>query len=198
MASVSHTPEVCDRHERHLYTSRAVRPRCAAGIMSGVRMVLVRHGHAGTKEAWTDEDRLRPLDARGRRQAKHLVDVIVPMQPTRLISSPYLRCIQTMELLAAKTGLAVHEDPVLTPNAGTGALELIRALATPDPSLPTDPSSRIVLCTHGEVIGDVLTAISREDDVRLSRRPPGLKGCVWVLDFHKGKVATARYISPGR
>jgi broad specificity phosphatase PhoE len=174
-----------------------------------VRMLLVRHGHAGTKEGWADDDRLRPLDARGRRQAKHLVGVIVPMDPTRLISSPHLRCLQTMEPIAEKSGLVVEEDLSLIPNAGAQAIDLIRALSSPDPasssqpssanrSPSSDPSSRIVVCTHGEVIGDVLAVLAREDGVRLSRRPPGLKGCVWVLDFHKGKVATARYISPGR
>jgi 8-oxo-(d)GTP phosphatase len=155
-------------------------------------MVLVRHGHAGTKEGWAGDDRLRPLDARGRRQAKHLVDVVVPMQPTRLLSSPYLRCLETMEPIAAKTGLVVEEDTSLTPESGAHALERIRVLSA------SELSSRIVLCTHGEVIGDVLAVLAREDGVRLRRRPPGLKGCAWVLDFHRDKVATARYISPGR
>jgi len=155
-------------------------------------MMLVRHGHAGTKEGWAGDDRLRPLDARGTRQAKHLAGVIVPMQPTRLISSPYTRCMQTMELIAAKTGLVVEEDSSLTPSAGSQALVLIRELST-SPS-----SDRVVMCTHGEVIGDVLAGLAREDGVRLSRRPPGLKGCVWVLDFRKAKLSTARYITPGR
>jgi 8-oxo-(d)GTP phosphatase len=155
-------------------------------------MLLVRHGHAGTKEGWAGEDRLRPLDARGRRQAKHLVGIIVPMKPTRLISSPYTRCLQTMELMATKTDLVVVEDPALTPNAGRHAIGLVRALSLSEPWGP------VVLCTHGEVIGDVLAVVASEDGVRLSRRPPGLKGCVWVLDFHAGKVATARYITPGR
>ena len=175
-----------------------------------VRMLLVRHGHAGTKEGWAEDDRLRPLDARGRRQAKHLVGVIVPMNPTRLISSPYLRCLQTMEPSAEKSGLVVEEDVSLIPNGGTRAIDLIRALSadtsdmssshpsTIDRPASPDPSSRIVVCTHGEVIGDVLAVVAREDDIRLSRRPPGLKGCVWVLDFEKGKVVSARYISPGR
>ncbi len=130
------------------------------------------------------------------------------MDPTRLISSPHLRCLQTMEPIAEKTGLLVEQDSSLIPNAGTKAIDLIRALSSThmssthpsstDRSVGEDRSSRIVLCTHGEVIGDVLAALAQEDDVRLSRRPPGLKGCVWVLDFHKGKVATAHYISPGR
>jgi 8-oxo-dGTP diphosphatase len=160
--------------------------------MSLVQMLLVRHGHAGTKEGWAGDDRLRPLDGRGMRQAEHLVGVIVPMRPTRLLSSPYARCRQTMELLAARTGLAVDEDDALTPSAGPQAFDLIRGLSR------ADGSGRLVLCTHGEVIGDVLARLAREDGVRLSRRPPGLKGCVWVLDFHKGAVSGARYITPGR
>jgi broad specificity phosphatase PhoE len=171
-----------------------------------VEILLVRHGHAGTKEGWADDDGLRPLDARGRRQAEHLVGVVVPMHPTRLLSSPYARCLQTMEPLGAKTGLVIEEDDALIPDAPLRALELVRSLSAepslsePSPAAPSPaaPSTRIVLCTHGEVIGDVLAALAKEDGVRLSRRPPGIKGCVWVLDFRKGKVDGARYIAPRR
>ena len=155
-------------------------------------MMLVRHGHAGTKEGWAGDDRLRPLDARGRRQAKHLVEVIVPLQPARLISSPYVRCLQTMEPIATKSGLVVEVDVALTPNAGQQALEVVRGLSS------SGGSSGVVLCMHGEVIGEILEVLASEDGVRLSRRPPGLKGCVWVLDFRKGTASTARYISPAR
>lgn len=48
------------------------------------------------------------------------------------------------------------------------------------------------------MIGEVLVVLAKEDGVALSRRPPGLKGCVWVLDFDHGKVSAARYIVPGR
>jgi 8-oxo-dGTP diphosphatase len=160
--------------------------------LTTVRTVLVRHGHAGTKEGWAGDDRLRPLDARGGRQAKHLLGVLVPLTPTRLLSSPYTRCLQTMELVAAKTGLAVEEDDAFTPLAPTRATEVVRELSS------RDPSSCVVICTHGEVIGEVLGVLASEDGIRLSRRPPGLKGCAWILDFHKGKLATARYVSPGR
>jgi 8-oxo-(d)GTP phosphatase len=181
-----------------------------------MEILLVRHGHAGTKEGWAGDDRLRPLDARGRRQAEHLVGVVVPMHPTRLLSSPHARCLQTMEPLAAKTGLVIEEDGALTPDAPQRALELVRSLSAelaprelssselassqsaPVEPAPTAPPARIALCTHGEVIGDVLAALAKQDGVRLSRRPPGLKGCVWVLDFRKGRVDTARYIAPGR
>ena len=155
-------------------------------------MLLVRHGHAGTKERWTGDDRLRPLDARGLRQADHLVGVLVLLRPDRIVSSPYVRCLQTMEPLALKTGLAVDEDTALTPSAAKAAVEVVRGLSM------SRSASRIVVCTHGEVLGEVLSVLATEDGLRLGRRPPGLKGCVWVLDFRKGKAAGARYIAPGR
>ena len=64
-----------------------------------------------------------PSDPRGKRQAEHLAHIVVPMMPTRLISSPFTRCLQTMELIAAKTGLEIEEDSALTPNAGGGHRE---------------------------------------------------------------------------
>src|ERR1039458_5974865 len=67
-----------------------------------VLMLLIRHGHAGTKEGWAGDDRLRPLDSRGRCQAEHLASIAVAFEPTGLISSPYVRCQQTMEPIAAK------------------------------------------------------------------------------------------------
>jgi 8-oxo-(d)GTP phosphatase len=108
-------------------------------------MLLVRHGHAGTKEGWEGDDLLRPLDARGMRQARRLVEVLVPLEPNHIVSSPYLRCLQTMEPLAMKTGLEVTEDAGLTPNAGAGAVDLVRTLST-------SGTDRVVVCTHGEVM----------------------------------------------
>jgi hypothetical protein len=96
-----------------------------------------------------------------------------------------------MELVSTET-LPIEEDVAFTPNAAARAVEVVRGLSS------LGPSSRVVICTHGEVMGEVLGVIASEDGIRLSRRPPGLKGCAWILDFHKGKVATARYISPGR
>jgi broad specificity phosphatase PhoE len=116
----------------------------------------------------------------------------VAFEPTGLISSPYVRCQQTMEPIAAKIGLVVEEEERLTPNAGERAVALVRELSG------SGSESRLVLGTHGEVIGEVLAVLASEDGVRLSRRPPGLKGCAWLLDFRQGKLATARYISPGR
>jgi len=160
--------------------------------MDGVRLLLVRHGHAGTKEGWNRADRLRPLDARGRRQADHLVGVLGDLGPERIVSSPYVRCLETMEPLAAKLALAVEHDDVLTPVRPTRAVGLVRALAS------TEAAGPVVVCTHGEVMGEVLAVLAAEDRLRLGRRRPGPKGCVWVIDFDLGVATRARYVAPRR
>jgi 8-oxo-dGTP diphosphatase len=155
-------------------------------------MLLVRHGHAGTKEQWAGDDQLRPLDTRGRRQAKHIVEVVAPYRPKRILSSPHMRCLQTMEPLALKTHLTIEQEPALVPLAGPRAIEVVRSLST------SKVPGAVVVCTHGEVLGEVLSAIASEDGLRLGRRVPGLKGCVWALEFPKGRAVVARYFAPSR
>ena len=44
-----------------------------------MRLLVVRHASAGDRSRWKGDDRLRPLDRRGRRQAEGLVTVLDPI-----------------------------------------------------------------------------------------------------------------------
>ena len=61
---------------------------------------LVRHAKAGHRERWTDDDEVRPLTKKGWRQAKALVELFDTQPFARLVSSRYVRCVQTLEPLA--------------------------------------------------------------------------------------------------
>ncbi len=148
-------------------------------------LLLVRHGHAGHKEQPSRTDRRRGLTQRGLRQAEQLVDVIVPLRPRRIISSPFTRCLETVAPLAAAIGIEVETDSALTPSRTKKAFELVR-----------DLPSGVVVCTHGEVMGSLLARLAEEGGVDLERRPPGLKGCVWELTMRSGKLLGAKYIAP--
>lgn len=150
----------------------------------------MRHGHAGRKDEWHRSDKLRPLDARGRKQAESLVEVLLPLKPTRIISSGYLRCLQTMGPLEAQTGIEVERSDALAPDSPLKALEMVRELSGPPNRVGT------VLCTHGEVMGIVLMELASRDGVELERRPPGWKGCVWILEMRRRKLISAHYIPP--
>ena len=70
-------------------------------------LFVVRHASAGHREDWDGDDRLRPLDKRGGRQAEELVKRLEPHPIGRILSSPHTRCIQTVEPLAAARGLDI-------------------------------------------------------------------------------------------
>lgn len=155
-----------------------------------VRLFLVRHGHAGRKVQRRGRDKLRPLDGLGRRQAERLVGLIAPLEPTRIVSSPYRRCTETMGPLAATVGLEVEKTPALAPYSAFVTLSMIRELTS------RGSPSGVVLCTHGEVIGTVMTEIAAEDGVELERPPPGLKGSMWLIEMKEGRLVNARYLAP--
>jgi 8-oxo-dGTP diphosphatase len=147
---------------------------------------LVRHAHAGSKAGWDGPDLARPLSATGRRQAAGLVARLRRYPVRRILCSPADRCRQTVEPLARQRGLAVEATGVLGVDAtADGVLELL-----------ADPAIRhAVLCTHGELIGQVFDKLLA-DGLDLPGRPRWPKGSTWVLDRDGGHVAGASYLEP--
>jgi 8-oxo-dGTP diphosphatase len=98
-----------------------------------VIVYLVRHARAGHRETWDGEDdTLRPLDERGQRQAEALVAQLAERDFSRILSSPYVRCLQSVEPLAEARGLRVEPVEALAEGAGeAAALELFRGLDAP-------------------------------------------------------------------
>jgi 8-oxo-dGTP diphosphatase len=112
-----------------------------------VIVYLVRHARAGHRETWEGaDDRLRPLDERGLKQAEALVAPLAGRDFSRILSSPYVRCMQSVEPLAAARGLQVEAVEALAEGAGeTAALELFRSLEAP-----------VVASVHGDLAFDLL------------------------------------------
>jgi 8-oxo-(d)GTP phosphatase len=108
-----------------------------------VTSILVRHASAGDRDDWEGDDRLRPLDERGRRQAAELADRLAGIEVRRIVSSPYARCVETVEPLAEALGLPVEPDERLAEGAGGAAYALVQ-------------EAGIVCCTHGDVVHDLL------------------------------------------
>ena len=71
-------------------------------------ILLIRHASAGDRDDWDGDDRLRPLDERGVRQAEELVGLLSGYGLDRIVSSPALRCVQTVEPLAQARGVDIE------------------------------------------------------------------------------------------
>jgi 8-oxo-dGTP diphosphatase len=134
-----------------------------------VSVLLVRHAWAGDSAKWEGDDRVRPVDKRGRKQSDALVDALAGFAVDRIVSSPYLRCIQTVEPLADARGLDIELDEAL----GADRLDDVPLV------LERVQGENAVVCTHGELpwLGE-----------RKFK-----KGSTWVLN---GDLEPRRYIKP--
>ena len=147
---------------------------------------LIRHAHAGSRSAWDGPDRDRPLSAKGRSQSRWLADLLADRRVGRILSSPAVRCTQTVEPLAGRLGLAVETSDDLREGADPRlTLDRLGALADEDAAL----------CAHGDLIPEVVAAL-RADGMAIEGEPAAKKGSVWVLERQGGRFAEGRYVLP--
>ena len=147
---------------------------------------LLRHAKAGDRETWPGDDLSRPLSKTGQRQAKALVRVLSNEPIARILSSPAVRCVETVRPLADQRGLPIEpRDELLEGAPLTGLLGLLDELRSA-PSL---------LCGHGDLILAVIDHLEREGVVLGSDRG-WKKGSVWVLEREAGLIVRATYIPP--
>ena len=152
-----------------------------------MHLYLVRHAKAGRRRDWDGPDHLRPLSKKGRRQAEGLVSLLLDRDIRRVLSSPYVRCVQTVGPLADKLGLVVETVDALAENARTD--DVLAVMGSFD-------DANAVLCTHGDVIPDVLDALAHRDGLRLPADYPYPKGSTWELVGQDGRYVEANYIAP--
>ena len=103
-------------------------------------MLVIRHGWAGHASDWEGDDRRRPLDERGRGQAAALVAALAGYPVARIVSSPYDRCVQTVEPLAEAHGLELERAHELGEDEqSTAGVVLVRELL----------AEPVAVCVHG-------------------------------------------------
>lgn len=136
-----------------------------------MRSYLVRHAKAGQRDRWEGADAERPLSIAGRAQAEAIAERLVGIASGVLVSSPFVRCVQTLQPLAAR----LDADVVTDARLGEGAT-ISDALA-----VLAEAGDGAVLCSHGDVIPDVVGALVRRG-LQLTTRPLWKKGVIWTLD----------------
>src|SRR5664280_1370282 len=74
--------------------------RTSHGSIMVMPLLVVRHAHAGRRSSYKGDDRMRPLTPRGRQRAVALVPLLSSFRPQRILSSPFVRCYQTVQPIA--------------------------------------------------------------------------------------------------
>ncbi|MDQ3762888.1 MAG: NUDIX hydrolase [Actinomycetota bacterium] len=148
-------------------------------------VLLVRHAEAGEREAWQDNDDLRPLTPAGKQQAEVLRALLPLFGARRVYSAPPLRCRQSVERLATDLEVPIITEPRLSedgyladPAAGLDRLVEIAA----------EPGGPAVVCSQGKVIPDLVSKLADQAGLKLVDVPSG-KGSYWGLFFGGGSSA---------
>jgi 8-oxo-dGTP pyrophosphatase MutT (NUDIX family)/phosphohistidine phosphatase SixA len=152
-------------------------------------VLIVRHGTAGSKSRFSGDDKMRPLDKKGRAQAEALVAQLTTFGPTDVYSADRVRCQQTVEPLAEELGVTVNIERALTEEAYADnpkrarrrVLEIADSHRTP------------VICTQGKVIPDLIAWWCQRDGVRPDKSR-NRKGSTWVLSLADGRLIAADHI----
>ena len=149
-------------------------------------LYLVRHAKAGERRVWEGDDSERPLSPAGWKQAEHLGKRLAKVPASLLYSSPYVRCIQTLEPLGKRLHTAITVERLLCEGEPfEPVLELLAGV----------PASS-VLCSHGDIIPATIAALQRRG-TEIRTPPDWRKASVWVLKRNKkGEIVQATVWPP--
>ena len=148
--------------------------------MAGVdQFILLRHARAGRKLSNPRKDFERGLDAKGKDVAMRLPRTIESyLRPEAILSSPFLRCVQTVQPLADELDLPISKDDRFTPG---------RTEASVRQAFLSIPANSVV-STHGEVIAHLF-----------DERVKCAKGAFWLVERRDDQLLPAHYVeAPAR
>jgi phosphohistidine phosphatase SixA len=116
---------------------------------------LIRHADARSRDGWLGDDRVRPLTTYGEAQASMLGTELASRPIVRLLSSPALRCLETLAPLSDRLGRATESVEVL--GEGHDAADALEALLSVTADLPD--GVEIAACSHGDVIPELIDVL---------------------------------------
>ncbi|WEV72583.1 NUDIX hydrolase [Bifidobacterium sp. ESL0790] len=88
--------------------------RIRQGALESRTVIIVRHSKAESRKHWNGTDANRPITPRGASASFALNQELACYNPSQLFSSPWLRCMETIEPYAWHTNLPVIPVPELT------------------------------------------------------------------------------------
>lgn len=149
-------------------------------------VLLVRHAHAGRRHDWDDDDRLRPLSPKGRREADGLVKQLASFPIDAVLSSPFTRCTATVQPLADARGLRVGAREELAEGRAELAVQLVELLL----------GEHVAACTHGDVVPEILAGLVERHGCTVPDIVTWPKGSTWVLEDDGRRFVRAAYLPP--
>lgn len=119
-------------------------------------VVALRHAKATAREDWAGEDALRPLTARGAKQAKAVAGPLRAFGVRRIVSSDAVRCVTTVAPLAAALGRKIHRTGAISQDAWEEGTADVRGVV----GERVRARKPAVMCSHRPVLPDILRELA--------------------------------------
>lgn len=149
---------------------------------------LVRHASAGVRDRTDPDDEGRGIDDLGKRQRRAIRDTLLGYPITRIGSSQFNRCVQTVQEISDTIGIPVEREMGLADGAHPHRLvALIYELQ----------QEAAVLCSHGDLIGGLVGRLFAEG-VPMDGPMEWEKGSMWHLRTVEGRVVSGSYVPAAR
>ncbi|MDT0330723.1 NUDIX hydrolase [Nocardiopsis lambiniae] len=158
-----------------------------AGPVDTFPVILLRHLSAGEKRTWDDSDLLRPLDESGRADALALPRVLGAYGRPRVVSSAAARCTESMLPYTVEADVSMRTERAFTVREGAPSYDVIAAREAfariLDEGWPT------VVCTHGELVPDLMEEALTRLGAPITQQMGLRKGSFWVIHVRGGELA---------
>lgn len=143
---------------------RGLHARVAEGSdPDAIELYFLRHAHAGNPASWSGPDDLRPLSAKGERQAERLGRFLasVGFRPDAIITSPKARAARSAEIVAVALEMEVRVDDRLG-----GPLDLVSIEAI---LFDADEPVRPVLVGHDPDFSELVSMLCGAQDLQVRK-----------------------------
>ena len=126
-------------------------------------LLIVRHAKAKPRSSWSKAEGDRPLAATGMRQAQAVGRLLQAWKPTRIVSSPWLRCVATIAPYAKAADAKVKLNEALTEHRHGRSPQKTAAVV----EALFDKQRAVAVCTHRPALPTVLKQLAKHMNSRL-------------------------------
>jgi 8-oxo-dGTP pyrophosphatase MutT (NUDIX family)/phosphohistidine phosphatase SixA len=122
-------------------------------------LIILRHAKAMDRKDWSRKDSARPINTRGRRQARMLVPMLDAYGVTKLVSSTSTRCVATVLPYAQEHELPIETHSLLSEEEGENNPKAVGRLLRKVRAATLKTGEPTAVCVHRPVLPHILDAL---------------------------------------
>ena len=122
-------------------------------------LIILRHAKAMDRKDWSRKDSARPINTRGRRQARMLVPMLDAYGVTKLVSSTSTRCVATVLPYAQEQELPIETHSLLSEEEGENNPKAVGRLLRKVRAATLKTGEPTAVCVHRPVLPHILDAL---------------------------------------